>query len=235
MGKKRQSNINKGLKNDGKKVQNTERKANRAIGGFFKDNNPFDITKELKLFEKYATFILKKIEEISKKIANFIKDNIFNSFKYSSIVLAVFSIVVVGTLLFGKNKYNILLVVFYFFIAAVILFCIIAKVALLLILWEKFLKFFVLVWNFIKSLQNIKVEIKPLIRNAVLLIEIAIALGILLFGTLMMVAIAWITKKLCIANSYLFITINQSYGAPKVGVNAIETFGSVVREILENC
>jgi len=211
----------------------------------------FDIKKEVTHTMDFADMFIKYFIEMIKKIIEYTQKFIFGAFQYSKLVGVLFFFILTGILLFSKNIYGALLTLAYFFMIYmtifVMLFFIFLAIAIFKMIWAE-----VVFWiNLGKELNgdeppkmNLK-KIWQIIKHVFIILFICVLLFLL--GWL-----SYVVKFFNVACSVLFSTVNEIHlpsmssgepdgklgalgaepGAPK---KAQETFGSILRKILDKC
>ena len=222
----------------------------------------FDIRSQFVKIERFADMMMRNFIEMIGKIIEYTKKFILGSFKYSKIVWLFFSFIFIGILLFSKNRFGALVVLAYFFMLFATLNVILIFIFLVLYIIRLCIENVQFWINLNKELQSDNPpevtgkRVWEIIKQIFIIIWIIILicfLGFLSYGV----------KIFSIANNVLFDIANNLYtvgsrvagaipgmpkmpgmsgmpGMPKmpgVGnpVNAVDSFGGILRKILEKC
>lgn len=195
------------------------------------DKNPLDIRDELRHVEKFADNMFKNFKNMIRTFIDYFKRFILAAFNQSKVVFAFFTIILVGIMLFSKDKISHTLMIGYGFISFLIIFFVLGILRLLL-------TFFEIIWKLIKTCFDFfsKPHDPTLKQVGKVLLFILRIIVMLVFYLLPILAVliffAWIIKKLINLNNILFKTINNY---TEFAVDSADSFGSIVRRILDNC
>jgi len=201
-----------------------------AAGKIPFDKNPLDIRDEIHHVEVFADNILKEFKNMIRKFIDYLKRFIFSAFKQSKVVFAFFSIILVGILLFSKDKISNTLITGYAVISFLIIFLVLGILRLIL-------SFFEIIWKLIKTCfdffsKSHDPTLKEVGKVIVFIFRLIIILAFLVFIMAVIMVIYIVIKYLIRLNNTLFKTINNY---TEFVVDSTDSFGSIVRRILENC
>jgi hypothetical protein len=182
----------------------------------------FDIKSQIIQVERFANKFVNYFIEMVKKIVKYTKKLIFGSFKYSKVVVTIFTILFTGIILFSKNKYAGLLVLVYFFIGYITLWVFTIFLLFVLIIAE-------LAYQNVKFWISLAKEAKPgsddppkmngkkiwkIIKN-ILIIFLIIFLIFCLGG------FSYVLKFLSVSQTVIFESVNALYTLSSRGMGAL--------------
>ena len=216
--------------------------SNSEVQKFF---NIFDIRSEIRTVIKYSIMFIKKFYKMLRTGGDFLKNMVFNSFKYSYIVVLIFCILLFFVILFSKNKYLNLLVLAYFFVGFTLFTFIGVICTFVIVCVKQFVKLCIQIFRLFKKIPDLPNS--DTIRKAVvtffeifwICVKIFIA-GFLLCCSLIVLGIMSIFIRfiLHLAN-VLFEMINAGFAATSYAsqksVEIFDNFGIALRKAMDRC
>ena len=196
------------------KVESEFNSIKNEFNAFWSNCNIFDaiITLNIEKLNGYASQIFNLIKNILSKIGNFLYNFVESTLiTYSLMITMIFFILFVAILLFAKDKFGNILVLFYFYTGFLISGFFVTCIKWIMILYNKLKKLILLIYDFLKlllqeaplTLENYWEMIKDVFWVIITIISICFTLIIFCFTAIV------IEFLIRLAN-VLFITIDQN-------------------------
>ena len=199
--------------------------------------NPLDIKDELQKVIHFSRIILQNFKNMLKFIKYFIKNFVFNTFKYAYIVVIIGFSLLGLTLLLSKNKLGNLLILCYIFNIIIIAGLLSGVLAIIIICIEKTIELYNHSTKLFKKQK--KIAIKCIVEIIIIILTILLLLLELFFVVCFLVIMALIIDFLMGIGIKIFNLINSLYTkmslTSQTATTAIDSFGDMIRKGFENC